>query len=142
MSAIVGYVMKRRPKSFFFTVTIAIFSKSCFYRPLRFYGHDLKNLHKKCQNTFCNLLNCSLRVVLFAKREEIAQFFLFVTIAFSSKNCVFNNRMGVEEMISELASNLLKKRVEPNLMLLNVCHCRYFEKKLSKFFFTRTIAFF
>ena len=46
-------------------------------------------------------------------RRSGLEFFLIVTINifFSSKTCVFNNLLGVEEMILEIASQMLKKLV-------------------------------
>ena len=37
---------------------------------------------------------------------------------------------------------MLKKLVEPNKLLLDVCNSRFFEKKGQNLFFTGTIAFF
>ena len=139
-SAIDGCVRKRRPKSFF-TLTVAIFLKSCFYRPLRFRGRDLKNLHNKYQNTFFNLLNCSLGFVRLAKQQDVAlSFFNWNNKLFFSKTCVFNNLLGVEELILELASQMLKKLVEPKKCFSKSAMVSTLRKNGQTFIFTGMIA--
>ena len=64
------------------------------------------------------------------------------TTAFFSKVCVFNNLLGVEEVILELASQKLKKLLEPNKLLLEVCNKRFFEKRRPKSFFHREDSLF
>ena len=85
----------------FVMVERTIFLKSLFYRLLKVLKNWYYHFHSNCQKTFWTLIKFSLRLLIIENtRKSLQSLFFSEKIAFFSKTSVFDNVLGVTDMIS------------------------------------------
>ena len=89
-------------QNLFFTGKFAFFSKKIVLSTTSLVLQKRScNFHSNCQNTLSILINCPLRFVTFdnSRKDRPKSFLHWKECIFFSKICVFNNFLGVTELI-------------------------------------------
>ena len=135
-------VEKKRPKPFV-TGRLPFFWKVWFW--LSWVRKKSSNsLQVTCQITFYAAWNCSLtfpEIDTTRKKRPIC-FSFHWSFSFFSKVCVFNNLLGLTEMVLLLAQYLSDYFLEPYWFFPEICQIGYHEKGWPNCFSIERLAYF
>ena len=126
-------VRKNRPQNFFHWSSCLFFKKLCFQQAFRCYRIYSLTSTVKVRKPFGPFKNVPWGLSNPIRREKKATKFLSLErLSFFSKICVFNKLLCVGQMILQIPQKMSKYLLNPDILSLETCRTRQYEKICTK----------